>query len=171
MCEVQAPAALRGGEGGNARALSGLQVWADLPRPGTAGAGAGAGAALSQQRAVRCHAAWSGHLLFPEAFLMIEQTPIQAPPLAPAAEGLAKESPGAVTTRAWAFALTLPRVRVVDAVCVTGVLLLYAAVSSSALAHQGVWSHLKYGEWIWQHGELPEKEPFCPWSDQAGSYV
>src|SRR6516164_4613799 len=34
------------------------------------------------------------------------------------------------------------------------------------------WDHWKYGEWIWQHHKLPEREPFAPaFSDQGRPLV
>src|SRR5436189_4335112 len=37
--------------------------------------------------------------------------------------------------------------------------------SSSAIHAIDTWSHWKYGEWIWEHGRLPTREPFSPYSD------
>jgi hypothetical protein len=47
--------------------------------------------------------------------------------------------------------------------------LLLAAVffraSAAPIWHLDTWSHWKYGQWIWQHGRLPEREPFSLYSD------
>jgi hypothetical protein len=49
------------------------------------------------------------------------------------------------------------------------VLVLLAAVfyraSVTPIFHVDTWGHWKYGEWIWEHGRLPEREPFSPYSD------
>jgi hypothetical protein len=37
--------------------------------------------------------------------------------------------------------------------------------------HLDTWSHWKYGEWIWQHGRLPDREPFSPYSDKQTPLV
>src|SRR5438046_1370822 len=37
--------------------------------------------------------------------------------------------------------------------------------SSSAIHAIDTWSHWKYGQWIWEHGRLPTREPFSPYSD------
>lgn len=37
--------------------------------------------------------------------------------------------------------------------------------NSLPLWHTDVWGHLKFGQWIVQHGRLPECEPFCPFAD------
>ena len=37
--------------------------------------------------------------------------------------------------------------------------------SSMPIWHLDTWSHWKYGEWIWQHGRVPDREPFSPYSD------
>src|SRR5262245_41306469 len=34
--------------------------------------------------------------------------------------------------------------------------------SAAPIWHLDTWSHWKYGEWIWQHGRLPDREPFTP---------
>src|SRR5262249_28857747 len=50
-------------------------------------------------------------------------------------------------------------------------LVLLAAVfyraSSAPIHHIDTWGHWKYGEWIWEHGRLPEREPFSPYSDPS----
>jgi hypothetical protein len=37
--------------------------------------------------------------------------------------------------------------------------------------YSDIWGHLKYGEWIWAHGCLPDREPFTPFADQRALYV
>ena len=43
-------------------------------------------------------------------------------------------------------------------------ILLLAAVfyraTAAPIAPVDTWNHWKYGEWIWQHQKLPEREPF-----------
>src|SRR6516225_9573303 len=40
--------------------------------------------------------------------------------------------------------------------------------SGAPIAPIDTWDHWKYGEWIWQHQNLPEREPFAPeFSDQS----
>ncbi len=43
--------------------------------------------------------------------------------------------------------------------------------SNSPIHHLDTWSHWKYGEWIWQHGRIPEREPFSPYSDKSQRFV
>jgi hypothetical protein len=33
------------------------------------------------------------------------------------------------------------------------------------LWHTDVWGHMKYGQWMVEHGRIPDREPFCPWWD------
>lgn len=48
-------------------------------------------------------------------------------------------------------------------------LVLLAAVffraGAAPVAHLDSWSDWKYGQWIWEHGRLPEREPFSPYGD------
>jgi hypothetical protein len=37
--------------------------------------------------------------------------------------------------------------------------------SNAPIWHLDTWSHWKYGQWIWEHGRIPEREPFSPYSD------
>ena len=37
--------------------------------------------------------------------------------------------------------------------------------------YSDIWGHLKYGQWIWSHGRLPDREPFTPFADQRARYV
>jgi hypothetical protein len=39
------------------------------------------------------------------------------------------------------------------------------------LWHTDVWGHLKYGQWIVEHGSLPSHEPFCAFADKEAPYV
>src|SRR5207245_772936 len=49
--------------------------------------------------------------------------------------------------------------------CVIFVILNYAP-----LWHTDIWGHLKFGRWIVEHGELPARDPFCPFaSEEVGS--
>jgi hypothetical protein len=44
--------------------------------------------------------------------------------------------------------------------------------SNAPIHHLDTWDHWKYGEWIYQHHRLPEREPFTPsFSDQSRSLV
>src|SRR5262249_25589736 len=43
--------------------------------------------------------------------------------------------------------------------------------SGMPIWHLDTWSHWKYGEWIWQHGRLPDREPFSPYSDRQAPLV
>src|SRR6266511_5158011 len=42
---------------------------------------------------------------------------------------------------------------------------LFFRASNAPVWHLDTWAHWKYGEWIWQHGRLPEREPFSPYSE------
>jgi hypothetical protein len=43
--------------------------------------------------------------------------------------------------------------------------LVFFRASQAPIASLDTWGHWKYGEWIWQHGRLPEREPFSAYSD------
>ena len=43
--------------------------------------------------------------------------------------------------------------------------------SNAPIAPLDTWGHWKYGEWIWQHQALPEREPFSPYSDQSRPFL
>jgi hypothetical protein len=55
------------------------------------------------------------------------------------------------------------------------VLFLLAAVffrtSHAPIWHLDTWSHWKYGQWICDHGRLPEREPFSPYSDRNSPLI
>ncbi|MDW8266098.1 MAG: hypothetical protein RMJ52_12295 [Gemmataceae bacterium] len=60
---------------------------------------------------------------------------------------------------AWGFVRTGP----VLAVCLCG--LSFWTFNSFPLWITDTWSHVKYGQWIVEHGRLPEREPFCRFAD------
>src|SRR5262245_36462064 len=43
-----------------------------------------------------------------------------------------------------------------------GIVILY---SWFPLWHTDIWGHLKFGQWIVEHRELPEREPLCEFAD------
>jgi hypothetical protein len=51
----------------------------------------------------------------------------------------------------------------VAAVAVLG--LLFLLLNHVPLWHTDVWGHLKFGEWVVQHGRLPDGDPFCPFAE------
>lgn len=51
------------------------------------------------------------------------------------------------------------------------VALVIAFYSLAPLWHTDVWGHLKYGEWVLEHGSSPPQEPFCEFSDQSITLV
>lgn len=46
----------------------------------------------------------------------------------------------------------------------------FLLMSRRPLWHTDVWGHLKFGQWIVQHRQLPAQEPFSPFTDQQ-SYI
>ncbi len=60
---------------------------------------------------------------------------------------------------------------------------LFVLLNSVSLWHTDVWGHLSFGRWVVEHGRLPDREPFSPYSDpeapalrycwlsQAGAYL
>jgi hypothetical protein len=42
----------------------------------------------------------------------------------------------------------------------------FLLLSSRSLWHSDVWGHLKFGQWIVQHRQLPAQEPFSPFTDR-----
>ncbi len=48
--------------------------------------------------------------------------------------------------------------------------LVFVLASVPPLWHTDVWAHLKYGEWIAVHRQLPAHEPFCPFADSAAKW-
>ena len=42
---------------------------------------------------------------------------------------------------------------------------IFVATSWFPLWHTDVWGHLKYGQWMVEHRQIPDREPFCPWWD------
>jgi hypothetical protein len=56
--------------------------------------------------------------------------------------------------------------RVAGTVLVAGALLaLFLILSHLPLWHTDVWAHVKFGQWMNARGELPSREPFCPYSE------
>jgi len=49
--------------------------------------------------------------------------------------------------------------------------LVFLLANCVPLWHSDVWGHLKFGEWIWKHGHLPEHEPFVPWNDHPVPFI
>jgi hypothetical protein len=43
--------------------------------------------------------------------------------------------------------------------------MVFVFVSHRPLWHTDVWGHVRYGQWMVEHGAIPEREPFCPWWD------
>jgi hypothetical protein len=43
--------------------------------------------------------------------------------------------------------------------------LLFVFFTVIPLWHTDIWCHMKFGQWIVEHGRLPQREPFCPFSD------
>src|SRR5438105_2431036 len=58
---------------------------------------------------------------------------------------------------------------VVAALFIMGIFLFYALFRP--LWHSDFWGHLKFGQWIVEHGRLPDREPFSPFSDSSAPYV
>jgi len=55
-----------------------------------------------------------------------------------------------------------------------GILLLAAIffrAASAPIAPVDTWNHWKYGEWIWQHEKLPDREPFSPGTSDSNRPV
>ena len=50
-------------------------------------------------------------------------------------------------------------------VAITILALVYLLLNHSPLWHTDFWGHLKFGEWIVQHGSIPDRDPFCPYAD------
>jgi hypothetical protein len=53
---------------------------------------------------------------------------------------------------------------------VFGVLLIclcVTTISKLALWHTDIWGHAAFGEWILEHGRLPDQEPFCLYADKT----
>jgi|GEM_PF-890702 hypothetical protein len=42
---------------------------------------------------------------------------------------------------------------------------IFVVTSWFPLWHTDVWGHLKYGQWMVEHRQIPDREPFCPWWD------
>src|SRR5262249_29573350 len=53
----------------------------------------------------------------------------------------------------------------VAAAVVLGLLVILSSLVP--LWHTDIWGHLKFGEWIVEHGSSPSQEPFCEFSDQS----
>src|SRR5438128_1764626 len=45
--------------------------------------------------------------------------------------------------------------------------LTFLIVNHTALWHTDIWAHLKCGQWIAEHRELPKTEPFVGWVQPA----
>lgn len=62
----------------------------------------------------------------------------------------------------------LDRTRVASAALVSaGLVALFLVLAHLPLWHTDVWAHLKFGRWMNARGALPEREPFCPYSDDV----
>ncbi|MFO0799780.1 MAG: hypothetical protein U0804_20095 [Gemmataceae bacterium] len=55
--------------------------------------------------------------------------------------------------------------RTAHVVAVAAVAAVFAAAALFPLWHTDVWGHLKYGQWMVEHGRIPDREPFSPWWD------
>lgn len=48
---------------------------------------------------------------------------------------------------------------------------IFIVVGQIPLWHTDIWGHMKFGQWMVEHGSLPTHEPFCDLADQAALYV
>ncbi len=53
-----------------------------------------------------------------------------------------------------------------DVVAAALLSLAFLLLSIRPLWHSDIWAHLKFGQWIVQHRQLPAQEPFSPFTDQ-----
>jgi len=53
-------------------------------------------------------------------------------------------------------------VSAVQTVMIAGFCLLFLYHNYLPLFHSDLWGHVSYGEWIWQHRQLPVEDPFTP---------
>ncbi len=57
-------------------------------------------------------------------------------------------------------------------VIATGIIcFLFYMGCNTRLIHSDIWGHLKFGQWIVTHQQLPQHEPFSPFSDKEAIYV
>jgi len=59
--------------------------------------------------------------------------------------------------------------QVVAVSLIVGIFLFFSLLPP--LFHTDFWGHLKYGEWIVQHGTLPSAEPFSAYADRSRAFV
>jgi hypothetical protein len=68
-----------------------------------------------------------------------------------------------------------PRYPWLSAVAPAVALVLLAAIffraSNAPVWHLDPWAHWKFGQWICEHGRLPERDPFSPYSDHSHPLV
>lgn len=55
--------------------------------------------------------------------------------------------------------------RTVQVLAVAFLLALFAISTQFPLWHTDIWGHVRYGQWMVEHGRIPDREPFCPWWD------
>ena len=55
--------------------------------------------------------------------------------------------------------------RTIHIVAVAVIAIIFALASYFPLWHTDVWGHMKYGQWMVEHGKIPDREPFSPWWD------
>lgn len=67
------------------------------------------------------------------------------------------ESPKELPASSWTWAMR--------GLVLLGLAFVFFRASNAPIHPLDTWSHWKYGEWIWQHGRLPEREPFSIYSD------
>jgi hypothetical protein len=48
---------------------------------------------------------------------------------------------------------------------------IFVVLNYVPLWHTDVWGHLKFGQWIWQHGTLPRGDPFCPYAEPSSPSI
>ena len=44
---------------------------------------------------------------------------------------------------------------------------IFFRASNAPIWHLDTWAHWKFGQWIWEHGRLPERDPFSLYSDRS----
>jgi hypothetical protein len=64
------------------------------------------------------------------------------------------------TSRLAPYYLRLSQVIAVGLIAAT-----FLLICSVPLWHTDIWGHLKFGQWIFEHQELPLKDPSCPFAD------
>ena len=60
--------------------------------------------------------------------------------------------------------------RTSDLIAVALLAVMLVLLSIVPLWHTDVWAHVKFGQWMVEHGRLPDHEPFSPYTD-PGPYI